>query len=101
MNNGAWLHTLSRNITVRDIHDVNAYGGMHRAHYPNIGDPMMTPFDVCSAMFAKHGGTFLTRVTQEIAAQVAQLTVHQSHERVLEGHIVLKRMLNWCSFLRL
>jgi len=89
----AWLHVLSRNLTITSMHEAGVYCALHKQHFPAHYNPIGSEMDMCSAVFLKYGGNFFDSVPDAVASQIAQLTIHQSSKRRLGGHSTLSTMV--------
>ncbi|CUG87597.1 membrane-associated protein, putative [Bodo saltans] len=102
MLNGGWIHGLSRNITIRN-HTLEAKPYQLLNNKYKVRQPLREFYDVCAAMFAKHGGSFMnsTMLKDRTAAHTAQLTMHQSPQRQLGGGDTFRNLLGVCDLLEL
>jgi hypothetical protein len=96
---GGWIHGMAGNVALRSTADAAALSTLHEQH--RIVEPLMEPYDLCSALFSKFGGTFTKRVRSDTAANAAQLTIFQPSSRTLAGRYLLRRLLATCDFLEL
>jgi hypothetical protein len=99
LRGGGWIYGMARNVTLRSTADAAALSTLHEQH--RITEPLMEPYDLCSALFSKFGGTFTMRVRSDTAANAAQLTIFQPSSRTLAGRKLLRRLLATCDFLEM
>lgn len=96
LKKGVWLHSLTRNLTVRSMADV---GMLEREATSRFGDkvgklyPFNQPFDVCASIFFKHGGNFLHLIEESAVVQMTQLTVLQQPQQRRRRTNVISEML--------
>lgn len=99
---GGWLHSLARNVTIRNrTLDLPPFQVLNKRH--GVSQPLREYYDVCAAMFAKHGGSFTnsTMLKNRTAAHTAQLSLHQPLSKQLGGGQEFRKLLGECSLLRL
>jgi hypothetical protein len=102
LSSGGWLHSLSRNVTIRNhTREATPYRQLNSKY--RVRQPLREFYDVCAALFAKHGGSFMnsTMLKERTAAHTAQLTMHQSPKRQLGGGDVFRNLLGMCNFIEL
>lgn len=101
LKNGGWLHGLSRNVTIHNATEGKPYQELNKKY--QVRQPLREYYDVCAAMFAKHGGSFTnsTMLKETTAAHTAQLTFHQSPRRQLRGGETFRKLMSRCNVLQL
>ncbi|CUG91555.1 membrane-associated protein, putative [Bodo saltans] len=99
LRGGGWIHTLAANVTLRSPVDVERLAGARRQR--GFFEPGHEYYDLCSALFAKFGGTFTNHVRSRTAAHAAQLIGFQPVNRSLSGRVLLRELLGRCRFLHL
>ncbi|CUG91879.1 membrane-associated protein, putative [Bodo saltans] len=99
LRGGGWIHSLSTNETFRTVDDAEALV----ATIERIGfvEPGHAHYDLCSALFAKFGGTFTNSVRLRTAAHAAQLILFRPLKRTLSGRFLLQKLLRSGRFLSL
>lgn len=99
LHSGGWLHSLSRNVTIRIADDVERLAALNRRY--NVVEPMIEHYDVCAAVFVKFGGSFTPYIKRRITAHTEQLSLFQSPRRLLTGGVVVIKLLQQCDFVLL
>ncbi|CUG92174.1 membrane-associated protein, putative [Bodo saltans] len=99
LRGGGWIHSLSTNETLRTVDDAEAL--VQTRKRLGFAEPGHRHYDLCSALFAKFGGTFTNRVRERTAAHAAQLILLNPADRALSGRVLLKELLSSGRFLNL
>mmetsp|Transcript_25354 Transcript_25354/g.29476 ORF Transcript_25354/g.29476 Transcript_25354/m.29476 type:complete len:187 (+) Transcript_25354:1-561(+) len=114
INGTAWLHALSRNMTLRSLGnepdrdgggDVAVFCEMYRRYNPVHNNPVRSEVDLCAAVFVKHGGVVFRVIPDSVTVQLSQLTAHQAPNRRHLGDGAISRITaasnGTCQFLTL
>ncbi|CUG91880.1 membrane-associated protein, putative [Bodo saltans] len=99
LQGGGWIHSLSANDTLRTPDDAAALAEARRRI--DFVAPTHAHYDLCSALFAKFGGTFTNHVRARTAAHAAQLILFRPLNRTLSGRFLLQKLLGSGRFLSL
>ncbi|CUG88328.1 membrane-associated protein, putative [Bodo saltans] len=99
LRGGGWIHSLSANDTLRTPDDAAALAQARQKI--KFLEPTHAHLDLCSALFAKFGGTFTKNVRARTAAHAAQLILLYPLNRTLSGRVLLRELLGSGRFLNL